>query len=45
MTCLRINHRVKKKAWSIFSANYLNYNKLINDMFKNKPPSKPKKKL
>ena len=32
-----------ENAWSIFSTNYLNYNKLINDMFKNRPPSKPKR--
>lgn len=29
--------------WYIFSQNYLNYSKLINDMFKGKPPAKPKK--
>lgn len=29
--------------WTIFCLNYINYNKLITDMFKNAPPSKPKR--
>jgi hypothetical protein len=29
--------------WQIFSSNYINYNKLINDMFRGKPPTKPKR--
>lgn len=29
--------------WFIYSKNYINYNKLVNDMFKGKPPSKPTK--
>ena len=27
--------------WSFYCGNYLNYNKLINDMFRGKPPTKP----
>lgn len=27
--------------WDVFSSNYINYNKLINDMFRGRPPSKP----
>ena len=33
----------KQEWWSVFCTNYINYNKLINDMFKNAPPSKPKR--
>lgn len=33
----------KQEWWSVFCMNYINYNKLINDMFKNAPPSKPKR--
>ena len=29
--------------WVVYATNYLNYNKLINDMFRGKPPSKPKR--
>lgn len=29
--------------WQVFSSNYVNYNKLINDMFRGKPPTKPKR--
>lgn len=32
-----------KDYWSVFASNYLNYNKLINDLFKNRAPSKPKR--
>lgn len=27
--------------WQVFSSNYINYNKLINDMFRGRPPAKP----
>lgn len=27
--------------WDVFSSNYINYNKLINDMFRGRPPTKP----
>lgn len=29
--------------WQIYSTNYLNYSKLINEMFRGRPPSKPKR--
>lgn len=32
-----------KEYWNVFASNYLNYNKLINDLFKNRAPSKPKR--
>lgn len=32
-----------KDWWTIYSGNYLNYNKLVNDMFRGKPPAKPTK--
>ena len=32
-----------KDYWNVFASNYLNYNKLINDLFKNRAPSKPKR--
>lgn len=32
-----------KDYWNVFATNYLNYNKLINDLFKNRAPSKPKR--
>lgn len=32
-----------KDFWNVFATNYLNYNKLINDLFKNRAPSKPKR--
>lgn len=32
-----------EKWWLVFTKNYINYNKLINDMFKNAPPAKPKR--
>lgn len=37
---------IKKSTeyWMIYSQNYLNYSKLINDMFKGKSPSKPKRR-
>lgn len=28
--------------WNIYCKNYVNYNKLVNDMFKGRPPAKPK---
>jgi len=36
---------IKKNTdfWVVYATNYLNYNKLINDMFRGKPPSKPKR--
>jgi len=30
-----------EKMWSIYCGNYINYSKLINDMFRGKPPAKP----
>lgn len=32
-----------KDWWHVFSKNYINYNKLINDMFRGRPPAKPTK--
>ena len=29
--------------WTVYATNYLNYNKLINDLFKSRIPSKPKR--
>ena len=33
--------KANSQFWSFYCGNYLNYNKLINDMFKGKPPTKP----
>ena len=35
--------KANSQFWSFYCGNYLNYNKLINDMFKGKPPTKPKR--
>lgn len=32
-----------QKWWPVYSGNYINYSKLINDMFRGKPPAKPTK--
>lgn len=32
-----------KKWWPIYCGSYINYSKLINDMFRGKPPAKPTK--
>lgn len=32
-----------QEYWNVYASNYLNYNKLINDLFKNREPSKPKR--
>jgi len=43
MTKSELLKQIKANAqfWSFYCGNYLNYNKLINDMFKGKPPTKP----
>lgn len=33
--------KANSQFWSFYCGNYLNYNKLINDMFKGKAPTKP----
>lgn len=33
--------KANSQFWSFYCGNYLNYNKLINDMFRGKPPTKP----
>lgn len=33
-----------KAWWKVYCSAYINYNKLINDMFRGKPPSKPQKR-
>lgn len=35
--------KANSQFWSFYCGNYLNYNKLINDMFRGKPPTKPKR--
>lgn len=32
-----------EKFWIVYAQSYINYSKLINDLFKNKKPSKPKR--
>lgn len=54
LRCLVLENRMTKPElislikknpdmWSVYSQSYLNYSKLINDMFKNRSPSKPKR--
>lgn len=33
--------RENENWWFVYASNYLNYNKLLNDLFKNKPLAKP----
>jgi len=35
--------REDESLWKIYSSKYINYSKLINDCFKNKPNAKPKR--
>lgn len=35
--------RNQENFWNVFSGNYINYSKLINDMFKGRSPAKPEK--
>lgn len=45
MTKIELLKQIKADPyfWTFYSKNYLNYNKLINDLFKGKSPTKPKR--